>query len=191
VSLAKKIEQRRASKPAQAADDGELSVRIANLERDLADARAKLGEHEKSALSWQEKAQQAEARYTSEKLRSAIRNAALAANAVDPDEVTDLVLPKGARIDGDRVVFGQGAEAKPAAEYVAAYLEGKPHLRKAAPVAQGSGAPATQATSAPSAAPALSKPDPTDSAAVAAYYAAQRDATTKAVTERIQSKRAR
>lgn len=131
-------------------DDGEdLSVRIANLERDLADARAKLGENEKEVAKWRAEAEQSAAKYTSEKLRSALRAAAQKAEAVDADDVVELLLPKGARIDGDRVVFGQGADAKDADAFVAQFVESKPHLRKSAAVAQGSGAPTATATKAP------------------------------------------
>lgn len=131
-------------------DDGEdLAVQIANLQRELAEARAKLADHEKDATAWRTKAEQAEARYTSEKLRGALRAAAQKAEAVDADDVVELLLPKGARIEGDRVVFGQGADAKDADAFVASFVEGKPHLRKSAAVAQGSGSPTATATKAP------------------------------------------
>ena len=172
MSLAKKIEQRRAQKPAPS-DGDDLAVQIANLQRELAEARAKLGEHEKAASSWQQKAEQAEARYTSEKLTRHLYDAAIKAGAVDPDDVVSLVLTKGARLDGDRVVFGQGAEAKPADEYVSAFVEAKPHLRKSAPVAQGSGSPATQAAAAPAAPPAKPRPDTRDPKALSDHYRAE------------------
>lgn len=134
-------------------DSDDLSVQTANLQRELAEARAALGEREKELSTWRTKAEQAEARYTSEKIRSALHSAAARANAIDPEDVVELVINKGARIDGDRVVFGQGAEAKAADEFVSGLLASKPHLVRAAPVAQGSGAPSTQAVSAPAAAP--------------------------------------
>lgn len=137
-----------ARKPETDAGD-DVAVRVANLERELAEARAKLGEVEKEATTWRTKAEQNEAKYTSEKIRSALSAAASKANAVDPDEIVELVINRGARIDGDRVVFGQGADAKDADAFVTSYVESKPHLRKSAPVAQGSGAPPTAATGAP------------------------------------------
>lgn len=172
MSLAKKIEQRRAQKPAQS-DGDDLAVQIANLQRELAEARAKLGEHEKAATTWQQKAEQAEARYVSEKLNRYLYDAAMKAGAVDPDDVVALSLPKGARLDGDRAVFGSGPEAKPAEEFMAALLESKPHLRKSAPVAQGSGSPATQAATAPAPPPAKPKPDTRDPKALSDYYRAE------------------
>lgn len=141
-----------ARKQNHAADDGDdLAVQIANLQRELAEARAKLGETEKEATTWRTKAEQSDARYTAEKLRGAIRAAAQKAEAVDPDDVVELVINRGARIDGDRVVFGQGADAKDADAFISSFVESKPHLRKSAAVAQGSGAPATAASGAPTA----------------------------------------
>lgn len=153
MSLAKKIEARRAAPKPTSGDTSDLAVQIANLQRELAEARAKNSEYEKGAATWQQKAEAAEARYTHEKLTRHLYDAAIKAGSVDPDDVVSLVVGKGARIDGDRVVFGQGAESKSADEYIAAFVESKPHLRKSAPVAQGSGAPATQASGAPAAQP--------------------------------------
>jgi IS5 family transposase len=160
-------------------DGDDLSVQIANLQRELAEARAALGEREKESTSWRTKAEQAEARYTTEKLRSSLHSAAAKANAIDPDDVVELVINRGARIDGDRVVFGQGAEAKPADEYIAAMLASKPHMVRAAAVAQGSGAPATQAVSAPAAAPQVKHDLKTREGATAAVGGALLQIATK------------
>lgn len=132
-------------------DDGgeDVAVRVANLERELAEARAKLGETEKSEANWRTRAEQSDARYTSEKIRSALASAAAKAQAVDTDDIVDLVINRGARIDGDRVVFGHGADVKDADAFISAFVESKPHLKRSAPVAQGSGSPTTSATSAP------------------------------------------
>ncbi len=160
MSIKDKLSAARAGarKPNTSGDGDDLSVQIANLQRELAEARAALGEREKESTTWRTKAEQAEARYTTEKLRSSLHSAAAKANAIDPDDVVELVINRGARIDGDRVVFGQGAEAKAADEYIASLLASKPHLVRAAPVAQGSGAPSTVAVSSPTTAPAAKAP---------------------------------
>lgn len=169
MSLAKKIEARRAApKPSGGGDTSDLAVQIANLQRELAEARSKNAEFEKGAATWQQKAEAAEARYTHEKLTRHLYDAAIKAGSVDPDDVVSLVVGKGARIEGDRVVFGQGPEARSADDYIAAFVESKPHLRKSAPVAQGSGAPATQASGAP-AAPAAQVIDPRSPTAAAQW----------------------
>lgn len=157
MSIKDKIGQKR-SAPAPS-DDNDLPVQIANLQRELAEARSKLGEIEKDRETWRTEAEKAKGSLVTERINRALYSAANAANAIDPDDVVELVRAKGARLEGDRVVFGQGTEAKDASEFVATYLEAKPHLRKSAPVAQGSGAPATQASAAPAAPPAKPKPD--------------------------------
>ena len=174
MSIKSKIAERRSKAAPASQDDAEdVSTELANLRRELAESRAKLGEIEKERESWRTKAEQSEARYTSEKIRRALYSAASAAGAIDPDDVVDLVINRGARIDGDRVVFGQGAEAKDAAAFVTTFVESKPHLRKAAPVAQGSGSPATQASSAPAKPQDKPAPDRRDPNAVNDYYREQ------------------
>ena len=161
MSLKSKIAGKRPAKPDAEGDD--LSVQVANLTRDLAEARVKLGEHEKSGATWQSKAEKAEAQLVTERLNRGLYSAAMAAGAIDPDDEVELLRGKGARLDEKgAVVFGQGAETLDATAFVTKHLEAKPHRRKAAPVAQGSGAPATAATSAPGAPAPRAKPDPRD-----------------------------
>lgn len=162
ADIKSKIAAAKGARRSEPNDGDDLAVQIANLQRELAEARAKLGETEKEATTWRTKAEQSDAKYTTEKLRGTIRAAAQKAEAVDPDDVVELVINRGARIDGDRVVFGTGAEAKDVDAFVSSFVESKPHLRKSAPVAQGSGAPATAATAAPGAPPPKSRPAPND-----------------------------
>lgn len=169
MSIKGKIEQKRASRP-QDGDGDDLPVQIANLQRELAEARSKLGEVEKDRESYRAKAEKAEGSLVTERINRALYSAATSAGAIDPDDVVELVRAKGARLDGERVVFGQGEQAQDAAAYVSTWLETKPHLRKSAPVAQGSGAPATQASAAPAAPPPKARPDTRDTAALSAHY---------------------
>lgn len=189
MSIKGKIEQKRQTRPGQDGDGDDLAVQIANLQRELAESRSKLGEIEKDREGWRAKAEKAEGSLVTERINRALYSAAIAAGAIEPDDVVELVRSKGARIEGDKVVFGQGAEAKDASAFVASYLEAKPHLRKSAPVAQGSGAPATQAGSAPAAPPKKEMPDPSDTAAVNAWYAQQQAERTRKVNEKAQTKR--
>lgn len=181
MAIKDKIAAAKGARRSEPNDGDDLAVQIANLQRELAEARAKLGEVEKEATTWRARSEQSEAKYTAEKLRGAIRAAAQKAEAVDPDDVVELVINRGARIDGDRVVFGTGAEAKDADSFVSSFVENKPHLRKSAPVAQGSGAPATAATAAPGAPPPKVVPklgaDPKE---LKAFY----ESEAKALTER-------
>lgn len=170
MAIKDKLTAARGARRPNPSDDGDdVAVRVANLERELAEARAKLGEHEKETTTWRTRAEQSEAKYASEKLRGALRAAAQRAEAIDPDDVVELLLTKGARIDGDRVVFGQGAEAKPADEYVSAFVESKPHYKRSAAVAQGSGSPTTPAQSAPTL-PPKPRPAPGDAQAQQAAF---------------------
>lgn len=172
MSLKSKIAARKTAKPgAQADDDGErdAATDLANVRRELAEARAKLGEIEKERESWRAKAERAEGSLVTERINRTLYSAASAAGAIDPDDVVELVRNKGARLDGDKVVFGQGADAKDAASFVASFVESKPHLRKAAAVAQGSGSPSTQAASSPAAKAETPMPNRSDPKAVAAW----------------------
>lgn len=183
MAIKDKLTAARGARRPNPSDDGDdVAVRVANLERELAEARAKLGEHEKETTTWRTRAEQSEAKYASEKLRGSLRAAAQRVDAIDPDDVVELLINKGARLDGDRAVFGSGAEAKPADEYVATFVESKPHLKRSAAVAQGSGSPTTSATSAP-VQPPEKLPDPNDALAVRDYYARQRDERVKRVSE--------
>lgn len=175
MSLKSKIAARKGSKPAAISgdegDEQDVATDLANARRELAEARAKLGEIEREREGWRAKAEKAEGSLVTERINRALYSAASAAGAIDPDDVVELVRSKGARLDGDKVVFGQGAEAKDASAFVTSFVEGKPHLRKAAPVAQGSGSPATQAASSPAVqTPPKGKPDLRDPRAVAQHY---------------------
>lgn len=139
------------SKQSDEGDD--IATTVANLQRELAEARTKLGEIEKERETFRTRAEQSESRYTVEKIRGALRNAAIKANAVDADDIVKFVINDGARLDGDKVVFGQGADAKDADVFIAELLASKPHLQRAAPVAQGSGTPAKSAANPPAAPP--------------------------------------
>lgn len=171
MSIKSKIAARKNAGVASTSSEPEdVGLELTNLRRELAESRAKLGEIEKEREHWRTKAEQSEARYTSEKIRRSLYSAASAAGAIDPDDVVDLVINRGARIEGDRVVFGQGAEAKDATAFVSTFVESKPHLRKSAPVSQGTGAPSTQASNAPAVAAKKPLPDRRDAAAMSAYY---------------------
>lgn len=163
-----------AKRPASKSDEGDdLSIQVANATRELAEARAKLAAAEKTAAEWQSKAEKVEGSLASERMNRALYSAATSAGAIDPDDVVELVRSKGARLEGDKVVFGQGAEVKDAASFVASYLEGKPHLRKAQ-VSAGSGSPTTQTAGASVAATnTIPAPDRTNPREVAKYYEAQ------------------
>ncbi len=172
TTIQSKAAAARGARKPEPGDGDDVAVRVANLERELAEARAKLAEREKDAETWRAKAEATDAKYTAEKIRGALRGAAAKANAIDPEDVVELVINRGARIDGDRVVFGQGAEAKAADEFVASFVASKPHLMRAAQVAQGSGTPSKDAQSAP--ATPQDNPRPKmgdDPKKIAAYYA--------------------
>lgn len=159
MSLKSKIAATRGSKSAPSDDDGQdLATELANARRELAEARAKLAEVEKGTEQWRQKAEQAEGRYTAEKINRGLYNAAIEAGAIDPEAVVELVRSRGARLDGEKIVFGQGDTAKDVSAFVTEYVKSKPWLQKAQPVAQGSGAPPTAATSAPAATPAAKAP---------------------------------
>lgn len=148
ATIKSRIVPRGAAKPA-AEEGADTETQIANLKRELAEERMKKSETEKLADTARKRAEIAEAQYVSEKINRALHGAAIAANAHDADDVVELVRSKGARIEGDKVVFGQGETVKDALAFVSEFVKGKPHLQKAQAVAQGSGSSSTAATSAP------------------------------------------
>lgn len=180
-----------ASKPVDS-DGDDIATTVANLQRELAESRAKLGEIEKERDTLRTRAEQSEGKYTAEKIRGALRNAAVKANAVDADDIVKFVINDGARLDGDKVVFGQGADAKDADAFISELLAAKPHLQRAAQVAQGSGTPARSADQPPAAPLSPKKLAPGATPAEArAYYDAERDALLARAEAAQQRKQAR
>lgn len=157
---------------------------LANLQRELAEARTKQAQHESINSSLRAKADQAQAQLVTEKISRALHSAAAQAGAIDPDDVVELTRSKGARIEGDKVVFGVGDDMVEASAYVAKMLEAKPHLRRATAVAQGSGQSARQVTNGVPAV-AVARPDPSNPSAVSDYYAKQVTAITEAAVAKM------
>lgn len=144
------------TEPATGTED--LATELANARRELAEERAKtaatLDAATKTALDWESKAKAAQAQLVSEKIRRELTNAAVAHKALDPDDVVELVIGKGARLDEKtgRVVFGEGETVKDAGAFVGEWIAKKPHLVQANAVAVGSGSNTTPAVSAPASA---------------------------------------
>lgn len=147
MGLKDKMTAKSTAKTAATAEDP--SIDLANIRRENAELRTKLAEKEKLAEQLEQLAKNHEAKYIAEKIRRTIHASAIEANAVDPDDVVELTISRGARIDGDEVVFGDGDKRRAAKDFVREFVDGKPHLKKAQAVAQGSGASATAAVSAP------------------------------------------
>lgn len=169
--LSQKIAEKRASRaadrkpapapaaPAQQSPE-ELAAQVARFRRqlELAQQQSKqLLEAERARVKKAEqRAAQIEAERAAERLRASVLKSASAAGAVDPEDVTDLVLARYRLTTGpEGKIVREDDAAADLDTTVKALLESKPHLARST-VASGTGTAPQARTSGPTAAPTKS-----------------------------------
>ena len=120
-----------------AAPVGPTAEDVERYRRKVAELEAALAKATRDKDDAQKRAEAVATERDAERVRAAVVKAAGAANAVDPDEIADLIGSKFKLVDG-KIVHADDPAKDPAA-FVGEYLASKPHHVRAQ-VAGGSGA---------------------------------------------------